>query len=133
MVGWTAGIGAIAFAASYLTNHNDIDLTASEDAGSNGRSADIKQLELPISSRPHASPSSATRDILLAAGGVCGLLGVAGGAFGFHGLKRSACIFCSLLCASLRTVDLDCRHVACTVQTTGQIHSYTHEACETHT
>ncbi|BDA49622.1 probable UPF0382 membrane protein SAB0533 [Coccomyxa sp. Obi] len=85
VVGWAAGIGATAFAASYLISHNDSNSTASEDAGNSGRSADIKQLDL---SRPYGSPSSATRDFLLAAGGVCGLLGVAGGAFGFHGLKR---------------------------------------------
>ncbi|CAL8464507.1 g4042 [Coccomyxa elongata] len=88
MVGWAAGIGATAFAASYLTNYNDSNLTASEDAENNGRFADIKQLDLPISSRLHGSPSTVIRDFLLAAGGVCGLLGVAGGAFGFHGLKR---------------------------------------------
>lgn len=93
MVGWAAGIGATAFAASYLTSYNDSKSIAHGDAENNGRSADIKQLDLPISSRPHGSPSTVIRDFLLAAGGICGLLGVAGGAFGFHGLKRSACIF----------------------------------------
>lgn len=90
LVGWAAGISAIGFAASYLTNYKDSGLTASQDARNNGRFADVKLLDLDSSSssRPHGSQSSATRDFLLAAGGVCGLLGVGGGAFGFHGLKR---------------------------------------------
>ncbi len=112
LVGWTAGIGATAFAASYLTSHDVSNLTASEDSESNGRLANIEVPDLPGSSRPHGSPSSATRDFLLAAGGVCGLLGVGAGAFGFHGLKRSACMLFFLLCAGVRTIDLDCRHVA---------------------
>ena len=94
VMGWAAGLGATAFGAYHLTQQLQSVPSGLDGASSSAKSSDAESMDTPSSSElDHMTvpPISHTRDLLLAAGGACGLLGVAGGAFGFHGLKRHAC------------------------------------------
>ncbi len=98
---WIAGTGATAFGVYHLTQQLHSTPPPLDGAGNSGRSESNvgpSSSGLDHLRNPGTTP---TRDLLLAAGGACGLLGVAGGAFGFHGLKRCASRSFLSLCFTL--------------------------------
>ena len=84
-LGWAAGLGATAGGA-YLLLHD-----SSSSPSTSGRQGPSVAAEQGTKHPPESQSGKQTaRHLILAASGVSGLIGVACGAFDFHGLKRCA-------------------------------------------